>query len=267
MGNPHGSYIWYELMTPDAEAATRFYGDVIGWDIAVHPGSAGGGADYRILSYQGDGVGGMFQLTSDMCDQGARPAWVGYFGVDDVDASVGAIEAAGGKTLMPATDLPGVGRIAMAADPQGLPFYVMRPSPPPGQKGGESGAFDGMAVGHVAWNELVTSDLEAALSFYEAQFNVTKGDTMPMGEMGDYQFIDHGGRTIGGAMKAFSPEQPLGWTYYIRVADIDVAKEKVGAGGGKVMMGPHQVPGDDWVIIALDPQGARFGLVGARKAS
>src|SRR3546814_7470061 len=62
-----------------------------------------------------------------MADHGARPTWLGYIAVEDVDASVEEIEARGGRVLMPAMDIPMVGRIAMVADPHGVPFYVMKP--------------------------------------------------------------------------------------------------------------------------------------------
>ena len=90
-----------------------------------------------------------------MQQHGARPCWIGYLGVDDVDASVAAIEGAGGKLLMPARDIEMAGRIAMVADPNGAPFYVMTPMPPPG--GGESTAFSPTLVGRCAWNELMGS--------------------------------------------------------------------------------------------------------------
>jgi hypothetical protein len=260
MTNKHGSFIWYELMTDDADAAQRFYADVVGWDVAAHAGAAAGGGDYRILSASDGGVGGLMQLDPK-CHGDARPTWLGYFGVDDVDASAAGISAAGGKVMMGPMDLPGVGRVAMVSDPQGLPFYIMR-----GASEASSNAFDADAVGHCAWNELVTSDLAAAMDFYGTQLNIAKGDVMPMGDMGDYQFMDHDGAMIGGAMKSFAPQQPLGWTFYFRVADVDAAHDKIASGGGKVMMDIHQVPGGDWVVIALDPQGARFGVVGARKA-
>ncbi len=63
-------------------------------------------------------AGGVLGLTDEMRQHGARPIWLGYIGVDDVDATVSKIEAKGGKALMPAFDIP-QGRIAMVADPQG----------------------------------------------------------------------------------------------------------------------------------------------------
>ena len=68
------------------------------------------------------------------------------------------------------------------------------------------------------------------------------------------------------AMMRKPPHVPVaGWNYYIRVADIDSAKAAVEANGGKVLNGPMEVPGGDWVINGMDPQGAAFALVGARK--
>ena len=51
-------------------------------------------------------AGGVLGLTDDMRQHGAKPIWLGYIGVDDVDATVAKIEAKGGKALMPAFDIP-----------------------------------------------------------------------------------------------------------------------------------------------------------------
>src|SRR5690606_33464994 len=106
------------------------------------------------------------------------------------------LQAAGARQFVPPTDIPGVGRFAMFADPQGVAFYIMRGTSEEG-----SAAFDQSARGHCNWNELLVPDPAAALAFYAAQFGWEKGGVMPMGEYGDYQFIDHGGRTIGATMK------------------------------------------------------------------
>src|SRR3546814_3076956 len=83
--------------------------------------------DYRIINAGEHSVGGLMAITQEMADHGARPTWLGYIAVEDVDASVAEIEARGGRVLMPAMDIPMVGRIAMVADPHGAPFYVMKP--------------------------------------------------------------------------------------------------------------------------------------------
>lgn len=261
-----GSFIWYELMTTDPDAAAAFYGPVVGWRIAGHADPGAGGVDYRhIIRSDGGSNGGVLGLTKKMQDGGARPCWLGYLSVADVDEAVKAIVADGGKSLLPAFDLD-VGRIAMVTDPQGVPLYVMKPIPPAGVEDATSDVYDRQAEQHVSWNELYTPDLEGAKAFYAKYFNFEFNEAMPMGEMGDYCFIDHGGETIG-AMLQKPPHVPMpGWNFYIRLPAIDAAVEAVNAGGGQVLDGPMEVPGGEWIINGMDPQGAPFSLVAAKRS-
>lgn len=261
MTNRHGDFIWYELLTTDADAAQDFYGDVIGW---TAKGSGQPGMDYRILTASEGEIGGLMQLTDDMKAGGARPVWLGYVGVDDVDEAVASITKAGGAVHMPAWDIPAVGRLAMVADPQGAPFYVMR-----GASDQESHAFayDRPRLGHCAWNELATSDRAGAMKFYGEQFGWKKDGEMDMGDMGAYEFVrrkDVPG--MFGAVMTKPKEMPVSlWTCYFRVADIDVAIDKAKAGGAEIVNGPMEIPGGEFAVNAIDPQGAMFALVGPRK--
>lgn len=265
MANPTGGWIWYELMTSDADAATRFYVEVVGWTVSGHAAPEAGGIDYRhIQRSDGGGLGGMLGLSKEMTDHGARPAWVGYIHVADVDAAVQAIEADGGKALMPAFDLP-VGRIAMVADPQGAVFYLMKPIPPAGQPDAVSDVFSPDKPQHVRWNELMSSDPEASVAFYTKHFGWTQQGEMDMGAIGKYRFIQHNGMGIGAVMPKM-PQMPFSaWNHYIGVDDIDRAVEAVQSGGGQVVNGPHEIPGGEFSMNGIDPQGAMFGLVGPRK--
>ena len=56
------------------------------------------------------------------------------------------------------------------------------------------------------------------------------------------------------------------WIFYFRVPDIDAAIVPVKAEGGQIISGPHDVPGGERVILALDPQGAAVGFVASPKA-
>jgi uncharacterized protein len=256
----HGKFIWYELLTADMEAALGFYGKLLGW---TSSDSGQSGMDYRYVSMNGEGVGGAMALTADMISGGAKPGWLGYVCVDDVDVSAANIAAGGGTICVPAQDIPNVGRFAMFLDPQGVPLYIMTPLP----QSGESLSFDLGRVGHCSWNELSTTDQTAALAFYSTHFgwDWNSEQAMDMGPMGKYQFINHGGRGIGAIMPKMPQMPSPNWTYYFRVADIDAAISIIGALGGQVFHGPTEVPGDDWVINAMDPQGASFALVGAKK--
>jgi predicted enzyme related to lactoylglutathione lyase len=252
----HGSLIWYELMTTDADAATAFYAPITGWTIADTGGDHKG---YRMIASPDSGVGGLLPLTQDMLDHGAKPTWLMYIGVDDVDATAAAILAEGGKTWLAPADIPGIGRFAMLADPQGAPFYIMKPIPPEG--GGESHAFSSTLIGHCTWNELRTADLDPALDFYTKVFGWEIAGSMSMGPMGDYIFLKHDEDRIGAAMGGATAEQPPHWLHYFRVADMEATIAAVEAGGGRVLNGPHEVPGGDHVVICMDPQGAGVGFV------
>src|SRR6185369_1170889 len=105
---------------------------------------------------------------------------------------------------------------AMVTDPQGVPFYVMRPIPPADNPHGKSDVFSVDQPQHVRWNELASPDLNAAKGFYARHFGFQFERTMPMGPMGDYRFIEHGGMTVG-AMMQQRPEQPALWLPYIGV--------------------------------------------------
>ena len=263
--NAHGALIWYELITPDPRGAKAFYDAVVGWDIDAD--AAPGPVEYRMIKRSdGGNAGGVLRLTDDMASHGARPVWLGYINVDDVDDTVSSIEQAGGKVLMAASDIPEVGRIAMVADPQGAPFYVMKPTPPAGSEKKVSDVFSVDQPQHVRWNELATSDPDAALAFYQRQFGWRQDGHFDMGEMGQYRFIYHEQVRIGAVMRKM-PQMPVSlWSYYIGVDDIDRAISAINSGGGKILNGPHEIPGGEFSLNGLDPQGAAFGLVGPRKS-
>ncbi|HKT86651.1 MAG TPA: VOC family protein [Novosphingobium sp.] len=264
MASPPGSFIWYELLTTDPDGAAAFYGSVLGWKIAGQPSPEAGGMDYRMIQRSDGGMaGGVLKLTGEMISHGARPCWMPYLYVTDVDAEVAAIEKEGGKVLVPAMDLP-VGRIAMLADPQGIPIYIMTPVPPAGKEDAASDVFSATEVQRVRWNELTSPDQAASIDFYARHFGFEFNETMPMGEMGDYCFIDHHGARLGAVTPRMNPQQPAMWMFYFGVPSIGEAKTKIEAGGGQVLVGPMEVPGGNWIVIGLDPQGAGFGLVGPK---
>ncbi len=255
MANRHGTPIWYEVMTTDSDAAETFYSAVVGWTVQR---SQQPGMDYRMLMTGDRGTGGIFALDQAMLDAGAKPAWLGYIGVDDVDAAAEKVKSLGGHIFVPPSDIPNVGRFAFCADPQGVPFYVMRGNSPD-----DSHAFDRSAVGACGWNELYAADKDAAFDFYGQMFGWVKAGSMDMGEMGTYDFIGLGDEQIG-AIMTNPPQSPVPhWNYYFRVASINAAKAAIEANGGTIFMGPMEVPTGDHVIGGADPQGAAFSVVGA----
>lgn len=248
-----GQFFWHELITTDPKAAEKFYRDVVGWTAqdSGMPGQA-----YTLFQVGDRAVGGMLAITPDMASHGARPAWLGYISTDDVDQTAATIRQSGGAIHIAPQEVPGVIRFTMAADPQGAVFYAAK-----GLVKGAPAPLPAGTPGTVGWNELMASDGPAAFAFYEKMFGWTKDRPVDMGPMGIYQLFAAGGPAIG-AMMTKPPALPVPfWGYYFNVPSIDAGTEKIKAGGGKILNGPMEVPGGQWIVQAMDPQGAAFNLV------
>jgi predicted enzyme related to lactoylglutathione lyase len=245
-----GRVLWYELMTTDTKAAEAFYTKVVGWTVTPFEGAA---QPYDIWTHSGDQmVGGVMKIPEGM---NFPPHWGMYVGVTKLEDGVGRVQQLGGRALGPLIDVPTVGRMQTMLDPQGAAFSIYEPASPPTRPESEP------QVGDVSWHELYTTDAEAALQFYTALFGWRPTESMDMGEMGKYHMF---GRTLplGGMMKK-PPELahvPPHWMFYFQVPDINDGVSRVKANGGQVLNGPMEVPGGDWIINCMDPQGAAFSL-------
>lgn len=180
--------------------------------------------------------------------------------MDDVDAHAERVKAAGGAVHRPPEDIPGVGRFAVVADPQGAVFILFKGNGEPDQAPTASGT-----PGTVGWHELYAGDGASAFGFYASLFGWTEADAIDMGSMGIYRLFATGGEPVGGMMTKM-PDMPMPfWLYYFNVDAIDAAMARVTQHGGKVLMGPHQVPGGQWILQCLDPQGAMFAMVASKR--
>lgn len=260
-----GRPIWYELMTPDPGAVADFYRATLGWEIPAEGMAMPNGSNYRMIGRaDGGNAGGALALTEGMLAGGARPGWLPYFHVPDVDAAAARATAQGAQTHMPPWTSEGVGRMAMLADPQGAAFYLMDPVPPPGQPDAVSDVFKPGGIGHCQWNELQTPDEPASTAFYTALFGWTAENTMPMGDKGEYRFVEAEGEAIGAINPAMESFKDIGWVPYFGVADIDAALAAAKRNGGTILFDVHEVPGGDFIFAATDPAGAPVGFVGPR---
>ena len=246
-----GRPLWYELMTTDMKAAEQFYRKVVGWTAVPFEGSP---QPYSTFNRSGDvPVAGLMKRPDGM---NFPPFWAMYVGVQKLEDGVAHIKKLGGKELSPVIDIPKVGRMQMMTDPQGAAFYIYEPADDPKQPEGVP------EIGEGSWHELMTTDAPAAMKFYTELFGWKQSETMDMGEMGKYYMFNRPHGMIGGMMN--KPPQmasvPPNWQIYFRVPDINVAAERIKANGGQILNGPMEVPGGDWVLNAMDPQGAAFSL-------
>jgi len=255
------NFIWYELLTSDQDAATAFYTKVVGWTAADQQ-MAELDFRYTILSVGERGVGGLMALTEEMKAGGAVPAWVGVIGVADTDAEAKRIAEDGGAVHMGPDDIPNVGRFALVADPGGTVYEIMTPLP----RETEPEPVARMTLGFVGWHELYAANGgEAAFAFYAGHYGWTETTSLDMGPMGKYRIFAADADQAGGIMTK-PADMPVGaWAFYFVVEGLDAAVERVNAHGGKILMGPHEVPDGSWIVQAVDPQGAHFALVSATR--
>jgi|HubBroStandDraft_6_1064221.scaffolds.fasta_scaffold81755_1 predicted enzyme related to lactoylglutathione lyase len=249
MTNPNtGRFNWHELMTTDPTAAVRFYAEVLGWSVQeVDMGPMG---VYRLLKSAGKDVGGCMAAPPGM-----PSAWLTYVGSDDVDATAKKIVEHGGKILHPATDVPGMVRFAIATDPQGAAIGVLKGLGPNANDPPPAGP---PALGTFVWDELHTTDQDAAGKFYHAIFGWTGkvGDGDPM----KYWHWAHDDKDIGGMMTLQTPHAPPHWLAYVAVSDVDASTAKVVEHGGKVLMPAMDIPKVGKFSVVQDPTGAAFSL-------
>ena len=258
MTKNHGTFVWYDVMTSDTQAAEAFYCKVMGWT-ARDSGMTD--RKYSLISMGADLVGGLMTIPDEARAMGARPVWMGYIGVDDVDAFAGRVSAAGGAVQRPPEDIPGVGRFAVVADPQGASFMLFR-----GAGDDAPAAVAPGTPGHVGWHELHASNGDSAFAFYSSLFGWTPTEAMDMGPLGTYQMFAINGVPCGGMMTKMAHTPLPGWLYYFNVEAVDAAMKRVTDSGGSVIQAPQQVPGGSWIVQCTDPQGAMFAMVGAAQA-
>ncbi|WP_027153841.1 VOC family protein [Mesorhizobium sp. WSM2561] len=247
------SFFWYELMTTDLDAAEAFYTAVVGWKAQPFDG-APGMPRYIVMNVGERGVGGLMTQPDEVRQTGMPPAWIGYIHTGDVDASTKSLKEAGGTVHREPDDIPGVGRFAVVADPQGAVFNFLQPIGP------DQPPLPATTPGNIGWHELYTTDWRAAFDFYAGQFGWTKGDAMDMGPMGTYQLFAAGGEPVGGMMNKSEQVPVPVWQFYFNVPAIDAAAKRVTDNGGTILIGPMEVPGGGWIVMCTDPQGAHFAL-------
>ena len=244
-------FVWYDLMTPDVAASAKFYGHVVGWQIAD---SGMPGMNYSVIKAGGIDVGGMMPVPPSA--PGGRPLWNGYIYSSDVDADARKAVKLGGAIHQAAMDIPGVGRFAVVADPSGATFLLFK------DRGGPKPATVARGEpGHVAWRDLNSGDWQAAWKFYTGMFGWTKSTAIDMGPMGTYQIFAVNGADVGGMMtKSPTDPSPPHWNYYFGVDAMAAAVARAVSMGANFAREAMEVPGGGYAISGMDPQGALFSL-------
>lgn len=239
MSSLHGTFTWFELVCAEPDAAETFYMETLGWTTErVAMGNVG----YPMLVASGAPQAGIVTPRD-----GAPSHWSSYLWVDDVDARAAGVEAAGGQVLLGPVDIPGVGRFALVADPQGASFNLFRGL----DEDGGSTDFH--------WNELWARDAELVLPFYQRAFGF---EVQPMQmPSGTYYILKNARGGQGGVMTSPEPSLAARWLPYVKLTECDAAASRAEQRGATVISEPTTIEGIGRLAIFSDPAGAMLGLV------
>lgn len=116
------TFVWHECNVPDGDAAKAFYCDALGWTTESMP--MGEMGDYTMFCNNGMPVAGIMPTVGEMAH--VPPHWSTYISVDDVDARASKIASLGGTIVVPAFDVPTIGRMCLCQDPQGAHFWIYK---------------------------------------------------------------------------------------------------------------------------------------------
>jgi predicted enzyme related to lactoylglutathione lyase len=237
-----GKFVWFEHAGPDPAGARRFYEPLFGWHVENMPMQ---GTQYPMIINAGTGIGGFTRSA----DGAAR--WVSYVSVPDVDRAYAAALTSGARSEAAPTDYGPVGRGASIVDPTGarLSLWKSAHEDPPDAD---------VPPGGWVWNELATSDVDAALGFYRQLLGYAV-ETMDMGAQGKYHVLKTGEHARGGVMA--TPGLPSQWWPYVHVADVDATLAQAGTLGGTVCMSGTDIPGVGRIGMFADPQGAMVAVI------
>jgi predicted enzyme related to lactoylglutathione lyase len=117
-----GEICWRELRTRDLDSATEFYSKLFGWEL--EQSKVAQAMPYKEIILNGAAHGGIMPIDEHW---GEVPShWANYIAVDNADDTAAKITANGGSVRVPPFDAPGVGRMAMVADPSGADFAIIQ---------------------------------------------------------------------------------------------------------------------------------------------
>ncbi|HEY5837267.1 VOC family protein [Streptomyces sp.] len=245
-----GTPCWIDLMVPDQRAALDFYRDLFGWQGEIGPEEFGG---YSVCTLKGKPVAGIMKAMSIGDQPPPPPNWTSYFSSADAAATEAAIRENGGTVIVPTSEVAALGRMLVAADPQGAVFGVWEPLD-----------FRGAEIvnepGALVWNQLNTADPEAAARFYRTALGL---EATPIPEMPEFTAFQVMGRTVGGVqgMDNLPPGTPPHWLVNFAVDDTDRTVDVLVRGGGSVVAPAFDMEKVGRMAVVADPRSAVFAIV------
>ena len=239
-----GKVVSHELATIDVEKSRAFYGELFGWEFETIPGKP---RDYTVVRKDGKFIGGMFEFIRE--DGGhEKGEWIPMFSVPDVDSASDGIAPSGGAIVSGPRDLPDRGRLTLATDPQGAAFLLLSSN--------HGDPRDGDAeMNSWIWDELWTSDPDAALEFYDRMF-AYESEVRDSTISHLYYLLSRDGQKRGGIMQLSNPEVRPHWVPFIRVENVAAIVDQAVKIGAQLIGEARQTAHGDLAALMLDATGA-----------
>jgi uncharacterized protein len=243
-----GTFCWVGLATSDVAAAKAFYTSLFGWQ--EEDLDAGVAGVYTMLRRSGKAVAIVYRQQPEARAAGAPPHWTSYVSVEDADATVARAQQLGGGAVFRAPfDVLDAGRVAAIGDPTGAVVSLWQPR-------SRIGAELVNDIGALCWNELATTNVERATSFFGDLFG-WKYETDESG----YVSVTNAGRLNGGMREQSEHERRAApaWLPYFTVDSADESARQAVQLGGRGLLPTAEWPRARYTVIA-DPLGAAFAV-------
>ncbi len=256
-----GKIIWHDLISDKPLETIEFYHKLFGWEFENLNVAGGlfGEINYTLIRHNGKIIGGLIDQTK-LKTSADISQWVVLMSVKNINKAVDEIKSAGGTVFTPATDLGDRGQIAIVADPQGALLAFLQ------TKQGDPLDEDTIEAGNFLWNELWTSDVDAATKFYKgvANYDVEDRDIeQENSNKKQYRLLKSSNKPrVGVLLNPIENLKPI-WVSYLRIADnksLDDIVNQVESLGGQVLLSPQDREIGGRVALIAGPSGAGIAL-------
>ena len=247
-GYEPGAFCWVDLSSSDPDAAKRFYAELFGWDYEDREGAGG---TYSMARVQGADVAAIVRQDPQEAERGVPSHFNNYVWIEDAAATLARAGELGANVLGDAFDVETAGRIGVFIDPVGAALCLWQPQD-------HRGAGLVNEPGCLTWNELGTTEVDAAARFYAELFG---WGTRPMEAAGgEYVVVSVGARSNGG-IRQQSPDEvaagvPSNWMPYFAVESAEATLHRAAEIGGATLFGPMEIPNGGRIAAIQDAQGA-----------
>lgn len=238
-----GKVVWHDLVTDDVAAAKEFYGKLLGWSFEQH-------GKYTLVINDNKPIGGMVKFGDSGTDRKSA-GWIPYFSMPDVDDTAKWILSMGGRILDGPGNMTGRGRYATVADPLETPLVILHSS------SGDPAPTEAR-VGEWFWDELWTTDVEAALSFYQNLEGYAAQRVSTEEDETYWVLLDENDRETVGITEVPFEELLSQWVPALKVTNLAELAQRVSLLGGEVIIPPDHPLSDGRVALVRDPTGGIF---------